>query len=338
LLTETSLPIIRVAYASGFESVRRFNALFRNHYRLTPTRMRRLVRGTAESDCIRLTLAYRPPFAWPELLRFLAGRSSAGVECITGDAYLRTVAIGKYRGWLRATPLRDRHALSIELATNLVPALPVILSRLRNLFDLDARPDVIAADLRRDSIIGKRVKQDAGLRVPGAFDGFELVVRAVLGQRISVKAATTLAGRVAAAFGEPVATPFPCLNRLTPSAERLAEAKPADLTGLGITAPRAASIIHLAGVVARDQLDLSPGPDPQAVIQALTRLPEIGRWTAQYVAMRALRWPDAFPDGDLGLLRGANAGSARELRNMAEAWRPWRAYAAMHLWQSLHQK
>jgi AraC family transcriptional regulator of adaptative response / DNA-3-methyladenine glycosylase II len=332
LLTESDLPIVRVAFASGFESVRRFNALFRAHYRLTPTTMRRAAPPVHARDSIRLTLAYRPPLAWDELLGFLAGRATAGVERIEGRAYLRTAAIGPHRGWLKVEPIPGRNALAVEVATALTPALPEILSRLKDHFDLGARPDVIASHLQADPRIAGVVGRCPGLRVPGAFDGFELTVRAVLGQRVSVRAATTLAGRLARRFGEPVEVPFAGLDRLCPTPERLADARDSDLTALGIAAPRAAAIRALARAVACRELDLKPSPDPEALASALMAYPGLGDWTAQYIAMRALRWPDAFPAGDLGLLKASGEPSPRQLRDASQAWRPWRAYAAMYLW------
>jgi AraC family transcriptional regulator, regulatory protein of adaptative response / DNA-3-methyladenine glycosylase II len=336
LLAESHLPVIRVAFASGFESVRRFNALFRSHYGLTPTRVRRAAPAALSRDCLRLTLAYRPPFAWRPLLRFLASRATAGVEAVADNSYLRTVHAAGRSGWLTVKPVPGRNALAVELAASLTQALPLVLGRLRDLFDLNARPDVIAAHLSADPRLAPLVARRPGLRAPGAFDGFELAVRAVLGQRISVKAATTLAGRLAAAFGEPVETPFPALNRLIPSAERLAAAGESALGALGITAARAACLVSLARAVVAKRIVLEPGPDPETVVGKLQEYPGIGEWTAQYIALRALRWPDAFPAGDLGLLKAAGAASPRALRTASAAWRPWRAYAAMHLWESLH--
>jgi AraC family transcriptional regulator of adaptative response / DNA-3-methyladenine glycosylase II len=332
LLADSRLPMIEVAMASGFSSVRRFNALFRTHYGFPPTHVRRSSRAEEHGDCLRLTLAYRPPLAWREMLRFLAGRATAGVECVAGESYSRTVAVGKSRGWLRVEPITGRHALAVELSTSLTPALPAILARLRNLFDLSARPDVIDAHLSSDKRLAKAVRRVPGLRVPGAFDGFELAVRAILGQRISVAAATRLAIRLASAFGEPVPTPAPCLNRLGPTAERLAAADASDFRRLGITALRARCICELARSVVSGKIDLEPGADPERVLSLLVELPGIGDWTAQYIALRALRWPDAFPAADLGLLRAWGAKTPATLRHAAEAWRPWRGYAAMHLW------
>jgi AraC family transcriptional regulator of adaptative response / DNA-3-methyladenine glycosylase II len=291
--------------------------------------MRRGSPRTRDRDAIRLTLAYRPPLAWDALIGFLSGRATAGVEWVEGGAYFRTAVVGTHRGWLKVEPIAGRHALGVELATSLTPALPEILARLKNLFDLGARPDLIAAHLRSDPRIAWAVDRCPGLRVPGAFDGFELAVRAILGQRVSVLAATTLAGRLAARFGEPIATPFPGLVRLSPAPERLADVEDQELTALGIGA---------AGDGGRE-LDLQPSPDPETLASTLQEYPGLGDWTAQYIAMRALRWPDAFPAGDLGLLRAAGEPSASRLRVAAEAWRPWRAYAAMYLWTSnSHQR
>lgn len=329
LLTETAMPIIDVAFASGFSSVRRFNALFLARYRLTPRDIRRSRGREIAGGEIRLTLAYRPPLAWDSMLQFLGDRAVAGVEAVVGRSYLRTVAIGEARGWLKVEPDATRHALRVELPTSLAPALPRVLGRLRHLFDLDARPDVIDDHLGRDDRLRGTV---AGLRVPGAFDGFELAARAVLGQQVSVRAATTLAGRFASAFGEPIETPFPQLDRLGPSPARVAEATSGELTALGLVAARAECLRALAKA-ARDRLvSLEPGPDPVACMERLTEIPGVGPWTAAYIGMRGLRWPDAFPHADLVLRKALGGRTAREVLEAAEPWRPWRAYAAMRLW------
>ena len=335
LLSESNLPITQVAFASGFESVRRFNALFRSHYRLTPTDLRREARP-GNGDLVRLTLAYRPPLDWRSLLRFLSGRAAARVEQVVDQAYLRTAVVGKHRGWLKVEPIARRNALAVEISTSLVPALPEIMSRLKSLFDLNARPDVIASHLSADPRFAPVITRCAGLRVPGAFDGFELTVRAILGQRVSVRAASTLAGRLAARFGEPVDTPFEGLDRLSLAAARIAEASEGEIAALGIPVARATSIRMIAQAVAGGELDLHAGADPIETSLALQAFPGIGDWTAQYIAMRALRWPDAFPAGDLVLLRAAGEKSPQRLRERAESWRPWRAYAAMYLWASQH--
>jgi AraC family transcriptional regulator, regulatory protein of adaptative response / DNA-3-methyladenine glycosylase II len=334
LIAETRLPLLQVALAAGFKSVRRFNALFRDHYRLTPSTLRRGSKAVA-ADCLRLALAYRPPLDWQAMLRFLAARAIPGVECVTVDTYHRTVRIGEYRGWLSVSPVVGRHRLAVDLATALAPALPSILARLRNLFDLDARPDIIARHLALDPLLAPRVERQPGLRVPGAFDSFELGMRAILGQQVSVRGASTLAGRFAERFGEAIETPLACLNYVTPTAETLSGARGAALARLGLPGTRAESLWNLARMIAGREIDLEPGVAPTAVVDKLMELRGIGPWTAEYIAMRALHWPDAFPSGDLVLVKASGLKSANALKKAAERWRPWRAYAAMHLWESI---
>jgi AraC family transcriptional regulator of adaptative response / DNA-3-methyladenine glycosylase II len=336
LIADTSLPLVQVAYASGFESVRRFNASFRNHYHLTPTTMRRATGGpTSADESVRLLLGYRPPYAWRALLRFLAARAIAGVECVTADAYHRTVEFGRHRGWLSVRQLPEKNQLAVELASSLTPALPQVLVRLRNLFDLDARPDVIAAHLRGDDTLAPHVRRRPGLRVPGAFDGFELSWRAVLGQQVSVRGASTLASRLAERFGEPINTPLPCLNRLAPTPGAIAALQSSAIAAIGLPTARAETLLGLAKAVDRGIVHFEPGVDPSDSERLVTQIAGIGPWTAAYIAMRAHHWPDAFPVGDLGLSK-ASGLSKRKLIDAAERWRPWRAYAAMHLWDSLN--
>jgi AraC family transcriptional regulator of adaptative response / DNA-3-methyladenine glycosylase II len=332
LLVDSALPIIEVALASGFSSVRRFNALFRRHYGFPPSRLRKSNTFRKPADTFRLTLAYRPPLAWPELLRFLSDRATAGVELVSNAAYARTVAVGEQRGWLRVEQAAGRNALTVELSTSLSSVLPPVLSRLRHLFDLRARPDVIDLQLSHDSRLAESIRRTPGLRLPGAFCGFELAVRAILGQQVSVAAATTLAGRLAIQFGTRIEPPHPGLCRIAPCAQQLAQVDPDELTRLGILKSRATAICVLARGVMQRKIELEPGTDAEKVLEQLVEIPGIGDWTAQYIAMRALHWPDAFPVGDLGLVRGSGMTSAVALRKRADTWRPWRAYAAMHLW------
>jgi AraC family transcriptional regulator of adaptative response / DNA-3-methyladenine glycosylase II len=332
LLTETRLPIIDVAFASGFASVRRFNALFRAQYRLTPRDLRRTKGAGAGDASVRLTLAYRPPLAWQAMLRFLAARAIANVEWVSGQSYLRTVALDGHRGWVKVEPAKGKEALTVEVPMSLAGVLPQLLARLRNLFDLDARPDAIADHLGSDAHLSAGFCQFPGLRVPGAFSGFELAVRAVLGQQVSVRAATTLAGRLAETLGERIDTPLPALTRLSPSPARLLDAGHDRLTALGLVAARARCVLALARAVCDEGLSLEPSANPDAALERLMHLPGIGPWTAHYIGMRALRWPDAFPHTDLGLRKALGDPPPREALRLAEAWRPWRAYAAMHLW------
>jgi AraC family transcriptional regulator of adaptative response / DNA-3-methyladenine glycosylase II len=332
LLAETDLPMADVAHASGFSSVRRFNALFNERYRLKPLDVRRRRGVSAPSGSLACALAYRPPLDWDSLVGFLIGRASAGVEALDGDRYVRAVSLAGCRGWVCVSHLPQQCALRVEIASDLAPALLPLFGRLKRLFDLSADPGRIAAHL------GALALARPGLRVPGAFDGFDLALRAVLGQRVSVKAATTLAGRFVRAFGEPIDTPFAGVTRLPATPERVASAEVEEIVSLGIVRSRAEAILALAREVAAGRLRIEPGGDPERTMAQLRSLPGIGEWTAHYVAMRALAWPDAFPHTDLGLLRGLGETSARRLLERAEAWRPWRAYAAMHIWRSLEER
>ncbi len=329
LLTDTNLPIIDVAYASGFSSLRRFNALFKERYRLNPSQLRKTRAADALSETLYCEIAYRPPFDWQAIIEFLDGRTIRGVETVEGNRYLRTVASGKHRGWIAVAPSKKRDSLGVELSASLAPALLPTLARVKYLFDLAAEPQHIAAHL------GTLAAARPGLRVPGAFDGFEMAVRAILGQQISVKAATTLAGRFAAKFSAAITTPFADLTHLTPTAERIAEAQVDEIAALGIVPARADSILRLARAVVSKEITLAAGSDPEATMAALQQLPGIGQWTAQYIAMRALAWPDAFPHTDLGIRKALGENNPKRILEIAQAWQPWRAYAAMHLWKSL---
>jgi AraC family transcriptional regulator of adaptative response / DNA-3-methyladenine glycosylase II len=338
LLTETALPMTEVAQASGFSSLRRFNDAFSRRYGMPPTRFRRTAERGGDTGAspasVTLQLAYRPPFDWDGLLRFLGARAMRGVERVENDAYLRTVRLGGRTGWIRVRHAPATRTLLVELAHSLTPTLPALLGRLRHLFDLGARPDVIAARLGEDARLATAVARNPGLRVPGAFDGFEMAVRAILGQQITVKGATTLGGRFAEAFGEPVATPYAGLDRLSPTPQRVAAASVGEIAALGIVRARARTIVGLAGEVAEGRLALEPGARPGETIERLVALPGVGPWTAHYIAMRALRWPDAFPKEDVVLRRRLGGVTPAGAEEMSEPWRPWRAYATLHLWRS----
>ncbi len=338
LLTETPWPIIEVAFASGFSSVRRFNDAFTRRYRMPPTRLRQKATdgaaAIAESQTSILQLSYRPPYDWKSVLAFLAGRALTGVEQVTSHSYARTVQLGRVKGWIRVTQSTKQHALLVEFTHTLTPALPTLLSRVRALFDLDARPDVIAKRLGRDARLAAAVKANPGLRVPGAFNGFEMGLRAILGQQVTVKAATTIAGRFVQAFGESVVTPVPELNRFSPLAARIARASVDDIARHGIIAARAGSIIALATAQGSGAVCLDGGAhrNPNESIKQLAELPGIGPWTAHYIAMRALRWPDAFPKEDIAVRSNLGDVTAKEAEAISQSWRPWRSYAVMHVW------
>jgi AraC family transcriptional regulator, regulatory protein of adaptative response / DNA-3-methyladenine glycosylase II len=338
LLSETSLKLTEIAFASGFGSVRRFNALFKSRYRLSPRSLRgtgQLLRATGTAaGALRCQLDFRPPLAWDSLLAYLRLRAIPGVEAVDAAHYRRTVAIDDTHGWIAVSLAKNGVALNVEMSHSLAPVIGSVIARVKQLFDLGAAPDAVSALLSQDSALAAVVRRLPGLRVPGAFDGFELGVRAILGQQVSVKAATTMAGRWARAFGAEIATPYPDLNRLTPTAPRLEGVSADEIASLGIVGSRARCIVALVRAVNERRVVLACAADVESQIEALMQLPGIGPWTAQYIAMRALHWPDAFPGTDLMLLRAANVGR-KELHARAEAWRPWRAYATHYLWQSL---
>ena len=335
LIDETHLPMSDVAHASGFGSIRQFNHAVRATFGRAPSALRaRAARDAETGGPIRLRLAYRPPFDWPALVDFLAARATPGVESVDASAYRRVVELGGALRVLRVTHDADAAQLVLELEGADPPHLMRAVERVRHLFDLGADPMTIAEHLGEDAELAPRIRARPGIRVPGAWDAFELAVRAVLGQQVSVRGATTLAGRLARSFGKPLERSA-CngLSHGFPTPAVLAEA---DVASIGLPASRAATIRRLAAAVASGELRLEGVGDTDQTLAALESLPGIGPWTAQYVAMRALGEPDSFPHGDLGLRRAlgrdrAPLASAAVARR-AEAWRPWRAYAALWLW------
>jgi AraC family transcriptional regulator of adaptative response / DNA-3-methyladenine glycosylase II len=335
LLHDSALPATEVALASGFGSLRRFNALFKQRYRLSPSALRRAPATASRRDALIFELGYRPPLDWGAICGFLGARAIEGVEAIEGETYVRSLAVGagesRQRGWIALAPAAGKAALKVALSPSLVRTAPVVLARVKKVFDLACDPQSIAVAL------GPLAQGCPGLRLPGAFDGFEVAVRAVLGQQITVKAARTLAGRFVAAFGEPIETPFAAVRYLFPSAARSAALEPSEIAQRGVIASRARSIIALARALAGGELTLDPGARVDATLTRLRAVPGVGDWTAQYIAMRALSWPDAFPASDYGVLKALREKDPRRALARAEAWRPWRAYAVIHLWKSLEE-
>jgi AraC family transcriptional regulator of adaptative response / DNA-3-methyladenine glycosylase II len=290
--------------------------------------------GAAKPEGLRVQLEFRPPFEWQRMLAYLRLRAIPGVEAVDGSHYRRTASFGQSSGWLGVSMASSGMALDLEISPTLAPHAGAVITRVQQLFDLSAAPATVSAQLGRDDLLAPSVKRLPGLRVAGAFDGFEMAVRTVLGQQVSVKGASTIAGRWAEAFGTPVATPFAALNRVSPVAESVAGRRVEQVAALGMVGSRARCLIALAGAVAARRVRLSLATDIDEQVENLLALPGIGPWTANYIAMRALHWPDAFPSGDLMLMRAAGL-KQRQLQARAEAWRPWRAYAAQHLWQCL---
>jgi len=335
LLTDTALPVTEVAYASGFGSLRRFNALFKQRYRLQPSALRRHTRASSQTDALSFELSFRPPYDWLAVSTFLGARSIAGVEAVEDSRYRRTVRVpaeGKdHLGWVEVGISAKKPALRVAISASLARALPPVLSRVKALMDLACNPTEVSLAL------GTLPGKNPGLRVPGAFDGFEVAIRAILGQQVSVAAARTIAGRFALAFGDPIETPFASLQTVFPTAARIAEATSGSVARLGMPGSRARTVITLARAVADGALVLAPNADVDTTLERLRALPGVGEWTAQYIAMRALAWPDAFPHTDLGVMKAMRETDPRRVLEAAEAWRPWRAYAVMHLWNSLRK-
>ncbi len=342
LIDQTNLPMSHIAAASGFGSVRRFNDAFRKTYQRSPRELRRHNdEAFDEGSALTVRLGCSQPFDWNAMLGFLAGRATPGVEQVVDDGYLRTVTVNGRSGVIECRFDPDRHQAMLLLHGVGTAQLFPVVQRVREMLDLDAPTALIGEVLRADDRLQGLIRRQPGVRVPGAWDGFEITVRAILGQQVSVKAATTLAGRIARQYGEPVSLPASlktrgnlALEKLFPGPAKLSRAR---FNTIGLTGSRAETIRQLAKAVANGDIDFDPSQDPAGFRERLTAIRGIGDWTAEYVAMRALKNPDAFPASDLGLLKamGDDVAGAAQLRQRAEAWRPWRAYAALLLWGSL---
>ena len=329
LLSDTGLPVTAIAMASGFGSVRRFNDAFRKTWNRSPRELRRTHRPDGASG-LRFRLRYRPPFDWHAVLAFLKSRAIPGVEFVSEGVYRRSIALSGVPGSIEVGHHDSEVLLDVQHPEpgNLL----AIVSRVRRLFDLDADPLAIAACLGADPLLRPLVRARRGLRVPGAWDAFELGIRAILGQQVSVAGASTLAGRLVARFGRPLAGERLGVTHLFPGAEDLAEA---DVASIGLPRQRAQTVRGFSAAVARGQVVLDNRSAPEELRKQLQSISGIGSWTAGYIALRALGDPDAFPSGDLMLLRATSTRTTPELERRAERWRPWRAYAALHLWQGV---
>ena len=335
LLADTRLPVAQVALAAGFASLRRFNAAFAAQYRMSPTALRRDGSEAKPGDGIAVTLGFRPPYDVREMLQFLQQRGIAGVEQIDQSTHTvaRTLRLDDdTRGWIACRFEPEQHRVQVRVADSLAPQLPRVIARVRAWLDLDADPAAIHA------VLGADFPALAGLRVPGTLDGLELAVRAVVGQQVTVAAARTLTTRLVERFGTPLATPIDGLTRLFPSPAALATATGDELGQLGLVRQRQAAIHALAQAVSSGQISMHAGAHVAATMDALKALPGIGAWTADYIALRALRWPDAFPSGDVALQKALSPDgqrlTARAAEGRAERWRPWRAYAVIRAWHS----
>ncbi|MET0336751.1 MAG: AlkA N-terminal domain-containing protein [Caulobacter sp.] len=338
LIHETALPMSEVALASGFGSVRRFNETFQQLFGRPPSALRRSREEVSSGPLgeVTILLRYRPPYDWRAMLDFLRVRAIPGVEVVEADRYIRTIDLDGAQGLVAVEP-GEGNALRAVIRFPKLSSLPAIIARLRRVFDLAVDPDAVGRHLSADPVLAPLIAARPGLRTPGAWDGLELAVRAVLGQQITVVAAINLAGKMVAAHGQPLKRPdpdFAALTHVFPTAQRLAAA---DIAALGMPRSRGAALSSLAAAVAADPHIFSARRSLEEAVGQLKGLSGIGEWTAQYIAMRQMREPDAFPAADIGLMRALadEAGvrpTPKELLARAEAWRPWRAYAAQHLW------
>jgi len=331
LLTETQLPITDIAYASGYRSLRRFNDAFGAGCGMPPSRLRKTT-APPSAESLNLKLVYRPPFDFDALLAFLAVRAIAGIEHVDGKSYRRVIGPATSPGWIGVTHDPAANALRLRVETRELSQLPDLLRRARRLFDLDAQPSAINDVLANQPRLSALVASSPGRRIAGAFDGFETAVRAVLGQQVSVAAARTLCNRLVERFGQPITLIDAPLARLFPTPVSLVSA---DVRSIGLPVSRARTLSSLANAVATGAIDLERTQPMAAFVKSLCELPGIGPWTAQYIAMRCLHHPDAFPAGDLVIRKQLGGGtpiSIAEAEAQSQPWRPWRAYAVIHLW------
>lgn len=343
LLTDTNLSVLEVAMAAGFGSLRRFNDLFKSRYKLSPTALRKCVEeGETASGNITLLLGYRPPYRFEEMLSFLAARAIPGVELVKNGEYLRTVRLNdskqnKIDGWLKVSHKPEKNALTVTVSESLLKVLPLVLSKVRYLFDLYCEPDTVYKALAPMNSIRPGLIV-LGLRLPGSFGSFEMAVRAVLGQQITLKAANTLARRLVCALGAPIKTGIDGLTHVFPSPDDiLALSGPIEnhLGTLGIIATRARTVYALSSALANGEINFGICANPETETKKLMAIPGIGSWTAQYIAMRTMGWTDAFLETDVGVKKALEPYTSKEILKLANEWRPWRSYATINLWNSL---
>ena len=342
LLDETDLSMVDVAASAGFGSLRRFNTEVRAVFQRSPTELRSGRKGAllppGDGSRLALRLAYKPPHDWQSALSFLRARAIPGVERVGSHEYRRTITLGGVQGIIDVRPAAFGAAfLELRVPSAFSPHLHTVAVRIGRVFDLGADPDAIDEHLARSPLLAPLVARRPGLRVPGAWDGFELAVRAVLGQQITVAGATTLSGRLVSAFGEALSgVPAPGLTHLFPTPAALATA---DVASIGLPRARGETLRALATAVRDQAITLDVPPSPEAERVKLAAIPGIGAWTVEYIALRAFGEPDAFPASDLALRKALRDGdelpSERAAQALAEPFRPFRAYAALHLWNSL---
>lgn len=333
LITDTTLTMTEIAIAAGFNSIRSFNRALQQTYGCAPTELRRYQPTAAATEPITLKLAFSPPYNWDAMAAFRQGRATPGLTIVTPHRYCRTIELEGSQGWIAVEPVPGKHYLCAHIAFPKVNLLAKIVMRLQHMFDLHANGAAIDRQLQQDPVFQQQFQ--SGLRIPGAWDAFELAVRAIVGQQVSVAAANTLFERIVTRYGQPLSVPTapPELQYVFPQPAVLAAA---DLTEVGVIRSRAIAIATLAQTVAANPQFFDQFTTLDETVKRLCQLKGIGPWTAHYIAMRALQAPNAFPPGDIGLLRGMAALGEQltkaELQQRSTAWQPWRAYAAMQLW------
>jgi AraC family transcriptional regulator of adaptative response / DNA-3-methyladenine glycosylase II len=343
LLTDTKLSVLDVAMAAGFGSVRRFNESIKKQYNLSPSDLRKQARENGgERGNLTLALGYRPPYDWEKVLSFFDGRAISGVEIVKNGEYMRVVRLplaggGKVHGVVRVGHRPEKNALAVTVSESLLPVLPKALARIRCLFDLYCDPQAVYETLSKMNGIRPGLCV-LGTRVPGCFNIFEMAVRAILGQQISVKAASTLASRIVETYGIPVNTGIEGLTHIFPPPEdfvAMGQSIRDNLGKLGVTSARSNTVYGLAKAIVTKEIDFD-SMQPEAEMKKLTAIKGIGSWTANYIAMRAMEWPDAFLETDVGVRNALGSCTPKEVLKTAEAWRPWRSYAVLNLWNSLY--
>lgn len=341
LLTDTDLHITDIAMAAGYGSTRRFNDVFKEKYNITPTEYRRQISHISQKSAdITITLGYRPPYLWKEMLAFLKERAIPNVEAVIGNTYCRTVSMKNTKkltltGYVSVTDNCEKNALEVTVSETLLPVLPQIIGRVRNMFDLYCDPEMVYnALLPLNEIKADILKK--GVRLPGCFEPFEMSVRAILGQQITVKAATTLSGRIAEKYGTPVNTPFEELTMVFPTAEEVARLDNIEkrFGEQGVITIRTRAINALAESVSCGEICFEKCNSPESEIKKLLSIKGIGNWTANYIAMRTMAWTDAFLETDIGIKNALPDSTSKELLKLSEQWRPWRSYAVISIWNS----
>ncbi len=341
LIHDTRLPMGEIALAAGFGSVRRFNETFQRLFQRPPSALRRktvtsLREGSVAAAGVTVQLRYRPPYDWPSMLAFLRARAIAGVEWIDGERYCRTFTQDGELGTVEISHLPERESLHVNIRVADLRALPAVIARVRRVFDLGADVAEIGAHLAQDPLLAPLIAARPGLRAPGGWDGFELAMRAILGQQVTVEAARQLAGHLVRLCGAPLPAARRTQAALSHAFPSAAQVKSADLAPLGMPNARKTALTSLAEAALANPDLFQPLASIEETVARLRAIRGVGEWTAHYIALRAVRETDAFPASDIGLLRGAARNGTRpspaELQDRAEPWRPWRAYAAQHLW------